>query len=147
MPAPEITQFFSKYLVIFSDRPKQRNKDVAMLLEMHGDAQPRHDAVHGLSKHVGQQADRSLFVEFDEHNDIRHRNMGEPGLMVDRRRQHRPAPGDRSRSEEHTSELQSLMRISYAVLCLKKNNMQQQPLTIQHIKYIPDTIPIIEVPN
>src|SRR3546814_4955714 len=26
----------------------------------------------------------------------------------------------RSRSEEHTSELQSLMRISYAVLCLKK---------------------------
>src|SRR3546814_2544924 len=30
-------------------------------------------------------------------------------------------PGDHSvRSEEHTSELQSLMRISYAVFCLKK---------------------------
>src|SRR3546814_15358194 len=28
----------------------------------------------------------------------------------------------RSRSEEHTSELQSLMRISYAVFCLKKQN-------------------------
>src|SRR3546814_3700752 len=28
----------------------------------------------------------------------------------------------RHRSEEHTSELQSLMRISYAVLCLKKTN-------------------------
>src|SRR3546814_7531308 len=27
-----------------------------------------------------------------------------------------------ARSEEHTSELQSLMRISYAVFCLKKNN-------------------------
>src|SRR3546814_7845022 len=27
-----------------------------------------------------------------------------------------------SRSEEHTSELQSLMRISYAVFCLKKNS-------------------------
>src|SRR3546814_6819579 len=27
-----------------------------------------------------------------------------------------------SRSEEHTSELQSLMRISYAVFCLKKTN-------------------------
>src|SRR3546814_3982259 len=27
-----------------------------------------------------------------------------------------------SRSEEHTSELQSLMRISYAVFCLKKHN-------------------------
>src|SRR3546814_19564510 len=30
--------------------------------------------------------------------------------------------GTRGRSEEHTSELQSLMRISYAVFCLKKNN-------------------------
>src|SRR3546814_9369386 len=29
--------------------------------------------------------------------------------------------GDRPRSEEHTSELQSLMRTSYAVFCLKKN--------------------------
>src|SRR3546814_2604440 len=29
---------------------------------------------------------------------------------------------DRPRSEEHTSELQSLMRISYAVFCLKKKN-------------------------
>src|SRR3546814_2279685 len=31
-------------------------------------------------------------------------------------------PGDRS--EEHTSELQSLMRISYAVFCLKKQKKQ-----------------------
>src|SRR3546814_989741 len=30
------------------------------------------------------------------------------------------------RSEEHTSELQSLMRISYAVFCLKKKTKQQQ---------------------
>src|SRR3546814_9554960 len=30
-----------------------------------------------------------------------------------------------SRSEEHTSELQSLMRISYAVLCLKKKHAPQ----------------------
>src|SRR3546814_8911859 len=29
-----------------------------------------------------------------------------------------------ARSEEHTSELQSLMRISYAVFCLKKKNKQ-----------------------
>src|SRR3546814_9213850 len=32
----------------------------------------------------------------------------------------------RYRSEEHTSELQSLMRISYAVFCLKKKNKPQQ---------------------
>src|SRR3546814_5175596 len=31
-----------------------------------------------------------------------------------------------SRSEEHTSELQSLMRISYAVFCLKKQNRHKQ---------------------
>src|SRR3546814_20714608 len=31
----------------------------------------------------------------------------------------------RSRSEEHTSELQSLMRISYAVFCLKKKNISK----------------------
>src|SRR3546814_4735208 len=31
---------------------------------------------------------------------------------------------EESRSEEHTSELQSLMRISYAVFCLKKKNKQ-----------------------
>src|SRR3546814_3152908 len=30
------------------------------------------------------------------------------------------------RSEEHTSELQSLMRISYAVFCLKKKTLQQK---------------------
>src|SRR3546814_5083978 len=30
--------------------------------------------------------------------------------------------GENERSEEHTSELQSLMRISYAVFCLKKKN-------------------------
>src|SRR3546814_8454405 len=33
--------------------------------------------------------------------------------------------GGVDRSEEHTSELQSLMRISYAVFCLKKKNKQQ----------------------
>src|SRR3546814_7433613 len=31
-----------------------------------------------------------------------------------------------ARSEEHTSELQSLMRISYAVFCLKKKNKKKQ---------------------
>src|SRR3546814_4702834 len=33
------------------------------------------------------------------------------------------------RSEEHTSELQSLMRISYAVFCLKKKNYTNSPDT------------------
>src|SRR3546814_5653800 len=37
------------------------------------------------------------------------------------------------RSEEHTSELQSLMRISYAVFCLKKKHTSQAKPTIQHL--------------
>src|SRR3546814_1268212 len=54
----------------------------------------------------------------------------EPSSSSTRRRAKRAAqaatsdesrPPD-SRSEEHTSELQSLMRISYAVFCLKKKN-------------------------
>src|SRR3546814_7934740 len=37
-----------------------------------------------------------------------------------------------SRSEEHTSELQSLMRISYAVFCLKKKKIQIQSNNTPH---------------
>src|SRR3546814_7510030 len=56
------------------------------------------------------------------------RSAGQPGGIPRRRGQLRPAliqgtdarHWHRSRSEEHTSELQSLMRISYAVFCLKK---------------------------
>src|SRR3546814_9241240 len=46
----------------------------------------------------------------------------------------RPVTLDFSRSEEHTSELQSLMRISYAVFCLKKknNNDTQNPRNAYH---------------
>src|SRR3546814_6406915 len=38
------------------------------------------------------------------------------------------------RSEEHTSELQSLMRISYAVFCLKKKNKQKTITAYQSTK-------------
>src|SRR3546814_4371798 len=38
----------------------------------------------------------------------------------------------RHRSEEHTSELQSLMRISYAVFCLKKKKQPKQHIDIHY---------------
>src|SRR3546814_5093864 len=50
-------------------------------------------------------------VEHDPDRDARHAAHGEA---------QRPLAQRRRRSEEHTSELQSLMRISYAVFCLKK---------------------------
>src|SRR3546814_2726594 len=63
-------------------------------------------------------------------------------VRISGRGDHCPAAGDRAarcadpdpglfqrrtclRSEEHTSELQSLMRISYAVLCLKKKKIRE----------------------
>src|SRR3546814_5261596 len=42
---------------------------------------------------------------------------------------------DKGRSEEHTSELQSLMRISYAVFCLKNKNADTQYPVTQHTSH------------
>src|SRR3546814_3631406 len=42
------------------------------------------------------------------------------------------AVGRRARSEEHTSELQSLMRISYAVFCLKKKKQTPKHYPREH---------------
>src|SRR3546814_2703317 len=50
------------------------------------------------------------------------RHIGKKAQMPERRATCRKA---RLRSEEHTSELQSLMRISYAVFCLKKKNINK----------------------
>src|SRR3546814_6979206 len=56
-----------------------------------------------------------------------HRRGGRAG--ADPARRARPGGADplrqEARSEEHTSELQSLMRISYAVFCLKKKKNKQ----------------------
>src|SRR3546814_1273973 len=54
---------------------------------------------------------------------LEHRRCSGAGISV--KGEVKPAmwrrkPAERSRSEEHTSELQSLMRDSYAVFCLKK---------------------------
>src|SRR3546814_6915302 len=59
---------------------------------------------------IGDRVER-LAIDFDF-------TLGRRLQPDDRAHQHRLA----GRSEEHTSELQSLMRISYAVFCLKKKN-------------------------
>src|SRR3546814_1617392 len=41
-----------------------------------------------------------------------------------------------SRSDEHTSELQSLMRISYAVFCLKKKRILKEFMLVIRINYL-----------
>src|SRR3546814_3761897 len=61
------------------------------------------------------------------------RSRSAPGLRQRRtkreiptRRKKNQKTGVEYRSEEHTSELQSLMRISYAVFCLKKKKMTKK---------------------
>src|SRR3546814_5037263 len=54
------------------------------------------------------------------------------GVTFDTQRQHlfgRELTARTRRSEEHTSELQSLMRISYAVFCLKKKKNKRNNIT------------------
>src|SRR3546814_966703 len=54
------------------------------------------------------------------------RRLGIETLALQRRAEHADAERlAQDRSEEHTSELQSLMRISYAVFCLKKKKTQR----------------------
>src|SRR3546814_6353550 len=60
----------------------------------------------------------------------------DPGRTRDARAVHqrrRHGDGRRGRSDEHTSELQSLMRISYAVSCLKKKTIKSLGLYMSHI--------------
>src|SRR3546814_18764968 len=62
---------------------------------------------------------RSLVVSLESHGEIQNRLLQQAAFgadLISRDRFEFRA----ERSEEHTSELQSLMRISYAVFCLKK---------------------------
>src|SRR3546814_7318922 len=90
---------------------------------------------------------------------IRHRSTSKAGLLVSAMKDQTTHGGRvwvtmaetnmlqrwTIRSEEHTSELQSLMRISYAVFCLKKktNNKQTVSQTPQHATK-PTTMKTIE---
>src|SRR3546814_3644570 len=60
----------------------------------------------------------------------KHRRLAAPG-EVHRMNRIGRAPQRILRSEEHTSELQSLMRISYAVFCLKKKKTTHLCIYIQ----------------
>src|SRR3546814_4048482 len=72
-------------------------------------------AILGLEQGRGQ---RRAQDQRDEHRQRHRRHDGNRELAID-------DAGRPARSEEHTSELQSLMRISYAVFCLKKKNNEQ----------------------
>src|SRR3546814_2940811 len=66
------------------------------------------------------------------------RHWGSVGPIVPKEpasgRDAQPAGCCAGRSEEHTSELQSLMRNSYAVYCLEKKNQEERQLVQRDIK-------------
>src|SRR3546814_5756626 len=90
---------------------------------------------------IGEVREKPALQEADRHPDRQRLLAGvaqeRTGFLdLAQRRLHHvqvfPArPGQGDRSEEHTSELQSLMRISYAVFCLKKKTTTHQYLTLR----------------
>src|SRR3546814_4732005 len=94
-------------------------------------AVPRAMTERAFGQLAAQRLDGGLMRDLPQrHHRLQIRQRAEPGLQEGAAVPHllgsrlvlrRHAP-DRVRSEEHTSELQSLMRISYAVFCLKKKN-------------------------
>src|SRR3546814_10283548 len=76
-------------------------------------AEDRAGAAEAPAPAMGQPLSRKWTVR------ILRLSTGLPSRVAGRNRQ-------RLRSEEHTSELQSLMRISYAVFCLKKKNTKHR---------------------
>src|SRR3546814_10758981 len=107
--------------------PKQEELDqilqAAMSAPDHGKLRPwRFVLIRGAA--IGRLADRALDAV---------KRSGDPRMTPEKEKS---VP----RSEEHTSELQPLRRISYAVFCLKKkkkNNSEQQPIKMYNINAYP----------
>src|SRR3546814_8943678 len=83
-----------------------------------------------------QYAARGAGTQRDQPDDRLDRQQGDHDLhgqrAIEQRLNARIARPQDMRSEKHTSELQSLMRISYAVFCLKKKKTKKQSTTTHH---------------
>src|SRR3546814_5753495 len=116
-PRSTRTDTLFPYTTLFrSDGMARRQKNMAAVLQqrIHRNDEKTRQAAYEQQQHISEP------LRIDQ----RHRQYHQPHENA--HRQH----GQRSfqrypsgqRSEEHTSELQSLMRISYADICLKKKN-------------------------
>src|SRR3546814_1071295 len=98
--------------------------------QAHRDDQ-RHHELHQTNPDIAQSGIEGQGAAFfrlgEEEADIRHRRGEVPSAKTAQQRKDEKYQIRRVRSEEHTSELQSLMRISYAVFCLKKKKTTQIP--------------------
>src|SRR3546814_6044727 len=133
--------FFFKQKTAYEMRISDWSSDVCSS-DLQADPQRRHDlrlAAEVDDRFGRLQADLDLRVRGKEATQPRHQpGRGhrrrcadrEPVVVARGERLQRLADGVQVRSEEHTSELQSLMRISYAVFCLKKKNTTSTPSNI-----------------
>src|SRR3546814_3961100 len=80
-------------------------------------------------RHAGLQPARVLSAHPDDCSSAFGHAVGQPFADASAE-PGQPFPEGCGRSEEHTSELQSLMRISYAVFCLKKKNKHTRSKTV-----------------
>src|SRR3546814_9021115 len=113
------------------DGRRQRGRtDVQAAGRLHGDGEgdPLAGVVPAVEyEGVGQGA--VAVVGIDQGEDVAGRALAQrPVLREIRGRDGRTPRRQVARSEEHTSELQSLMRISYAVFCLKKKKTVRQTI-------------------
>src|SRR3546814_8243459 len=90
---------------VFSDAPYERVVDRAQMLGAKWFEGSRVNYAEHLLRHEVGAGDRTVFYHATETRALERMSW-------------------RERSEEHTSELQSLMRITYAVFCLKKTNQK-----------------------
>src|SRR3546814_6103751 len=93
---------------------------------------PGGGVLHGVAGDRAVKASRSRLARFGQIDGAGrgHQSGGTPCVRaargIDRPLPGRCASAPAARSEEHTSELQSLMRTSYAVFCLKKKKNKTQ---------------------
>src|SRR3546814_10049975 len=85
-----------------------------------------------LDADFGSSAQSSLAMGLEEGSAAGPLDISRPQWRVGRRDRFEPFDTSATRSEEHTSELQSLMRISYAVFCLKTKHATKH--TTDHTK-------------
>src|SRR3546814_10104941 len=95
--------------------------------------QTDYPALRGIRAQYRLQADLGTAIPCEAHVPAVVVLFGLPAIKQRRRRFHRTSP---RRSEEHTSELQSLMRISYAVFCLKKKKIHKSTPQCEHNTHI-----------
>src|SRR3546814_6606886 len=84
------------------------------------------DAAQARVKEFEQQYQEGLITQGEKYNKVIDAWSETTDKVADEMMKEIQADKPGERSEEHTSELQSLMRISYAVFCLKKTTHQHK---------------------